>query len=822
MPCLYLSSKIMFQNYLKIAFRNLLRNKVFSFINIVGLAVSMSVCLLIINLIADQKSYDQFHTNKDRIYRVMTHGKNGNDFQTASSALPLAHKLKKEFTGIERTASLVRSIGGDVVYDEKFASGGGYFADGELFKILDFKLSKGDANTALQNPFSLVVSEDMASQLFGNQEAIGKIVKFNDKGINPGGPEKGNRETEYGTFTITGILAKNAGKTHLPFKLLASLNTLPILANDKKVDVKHNDWDNVWNSYTYVLLEKNKNQEDLQAALNQISDKQYPKGQVNQNAFEAKALTEITPSNPIGNETHIAMPEIVLLILSILGLIVMLSACLNYTNLSIARSLTRAKEVGLRKVVGASRKQIFTQFISEAIVVSSLSLVLAIGFLEVLKIAFEGMWLNKFLNVAFDQNLFLFLLFLVFSIVVGFVAGVLPSFYISIYNPIQMLRNFGNIKLFKRLTLRKVLLVTQFCVSLIFIISTALLHSQTNHLLSFDYGFDKNNIVDINLYKPENYQRFAQAIVSNRDVTGVSACSFMPSTGTQNATMTYKADNKKDSIQTNYLDIDSKFINVWNLKLIAGKNLPEMPSSTNENYILINETMVKNFKYSSANVAVGQKMILEGNNVEILGVVKDFQFLDVTRKIAPLTLRNRPNTFGFANVKISGRNTAETLAYLEKTWKLVNPNTKFEYEFLDQQLLFVHAMLGDIARILSVLSFLAVLISCLGLLGMATYTAETRTKEIGVRKVLGSSVWQIVVLLSKGYLKMLMVAVVIATPLAYLLNNLWLDFFVYRVSISVGVLLFSVFILLIISVLTVFSQSWRVAKISPIKSLRTE
>ena len=812
----------MFQNYLKIALRNLFRNKVFSLINIIGLAVSMSVCLLIINLIADQKNYDQFHVNKDRIYRVMTHGKNGNEFQTASSALPLAQKLKKEFTGIELTASLVRNIGGDVVYDEKFASGGGYFADGELFKILDFKLSKGDINTALQKPFSLVISEEMASQLFDNQEAIGKFVKFNDKGINPSGPEKGNRETEYGTFTITGILAKNAGKTHLPFKLLASLSTLPILGNDKKIDFKTNDWDNVWTSYTYVLMEKNKNQEDLQTALNLISDKQYPKKNSNQYAFEAKALTKITPSNPIGNETHLAMPEIVLIILSILGLIVMLSACLNYTNLSIARSLSRAKEVGLRKVVGASRKQIFTQFISEAIVVSLLALVVAVEFLEVLKIAFKGMWLNKFLNVTFDQNLSLFLVFIVFSIVIGFVAGALPSFYISIYSPMQMLRNFGNIKLFKRLTLRKVLLVTQFCVSLIFIISTALLHSQTNHLLNFDYGFDKNNIVDINLYKPENYQRFAQAIASNRDVTGVSACSFMPSTGTQNGTTTYKADNKKDSIQTSFLDIDSKFINVWNLKLVAGKNLPEMPSSTNENSVLINETMVKNFKFGSPASAVGQKMIIEGNNVEILGVVKDFQFLNVTQKIQPLTLRNRPNTFGFANVKISGRNTAETLAFLEKTWKKVNPNTKFEYEFLDQQLLFIHSMLGDIARILSVLSFLAVLISCLGLLGMATYTAETHTKEIGVRKILGSSVWQIVVLLSKGYLKVLLIAVAIATPLAYLLNNLWLDFFVYRVSISLEILLLSIFILLIISTLTVFSQSWRAARISPIKSLRSE
>ncbi len=802
----------MLNNYIKIALRNLLRNKTFSFINIIGLAVSMSVCLLIINIIVDQKSYDNFHFNKDRIYRVMTHGKNGNNFKTATTALPLAQKLRDEFTGIEKTASLVKNIGGDIVYNERFASGGGYFADKELFKVLDFKLLKGDPNKALQNPFSIVISEEIATQLFGKNEAIGKIVKFNDKGINPGGPEKGNRETEYGNFTITGILAKPAGKTHLPFKLLASLSTLPILGNDKKISFKSNDWENVWTNYTYVLMEKNKTETDLQNILNRISDKQYPKGIYNQYAFEAQVLATLTPKDPIGNETHISVPRIMLMIMGILGLIIMLSACLNYTNLSIARSLSRAKEVGLRKVVGASRRQIFMQFVSEAIVVALLALILAIALLEILKVALLNLWITKSLQISLDPSIWIFLFFIGFSIIIGFIAGVLPSFYISMYNPIQMLRSFGNIKLFKRLTLRKVLLVLQFSVSLVFIISTALLNSQTNHLLSFDYGFDKNNIVDVSLFKPDNYQRFAQAIASNRSVLGVSACSFMPSTGTSNATITYKADTKKDSLQSNYLDINSSFIKVWNLKLIAGKNLPETPSSTNENYVLINETMVKKYNYGTPKNAVGQKLLLDGNGVEILGVVKDFQFLDVSRKIEPLMLRNRPDTYGFINVKIDGKNIPETLDFLEKTWKKVNPNTKFEYEFLDQQLLFTHAILSDLTTVLSFISILAVLISCLGLLGMATYTAETRTKEIGIRKVLGSSIWQIVVLLSKGYFQLLVVAIVIATPLAYLLNNMWLEFFAYRVSISIGILSISILALLIISMLTVFSQSFRAAK----------
>lgn len=283
----------MFKNYFKIAIRTLTKNKAFSFINIIGLAVSMAVCLLIISIYADQKSYDQFHANKDRIYRIQTYGGGGNNFKTASSAFPLAQKLKQDYPGIEQAASMVRNIGGDMLYKEKAASGGGYFADGNLFKILDFRLSKGNQATALQDPFSLVVTEDIATLLFGNEDPIGKAVQFNDKGINPGGPEKGNRETAFGFFMITGVLQPLPGKTHLPFKLLASSSTLPALAADKKLGFDANDWNNVWSNYTYVLLDKKMNKKDLQSALDQVAAKQFPKGG-NDFHFKAQPLSAIT------------------------------------------------------------------------------------------------------------------------------------------------------------------------------------------------------------------------------------------------------------------------------------------------------------------------------------------------------------------------------------------------------------------------------------------------------------------------------------------------------------------------------------------------
>jgi putative ABC transport system permease protein len=813
---------MMLKNYFKTAIRNLIKNKTFSFINIIGLAVSMAVCLLIINIIAEQKSYDTFHTKKDRIYRVMTTGVGANDMKTATSAFPLAKKLKQEYPGIEQSATLVRNIGGDMLYKENAASGGGYFADGELFKILDFKLSKGDAATALQNPFSLVITDDIAKLLFGKEDAIGKVVQFNDKGINPGGPEKGNRETSFGSFTITGVLQAVPGKTHLPFKLLASLSTLPVLAADKKIEINVNDWNNVWTNYTYVLLDKTKTSADLNNMLSQISSKQYIKGSPNEYQFQAKALTAITPANPIGNETHIAMPYILLLIISILGLIVMLSACLNYTNLSVARSLSRTKEVGIRKVSGATRTQVFLQFIVEAIVVSLLSLALAILLLFFLKKAFTGLWFNQFMNISLQQNIWLYVIFVAFSIVIGLIAGLLPSVYISAFNPLVMMRNFGGVKFFKRLTIRKALLVVQFSVSLIFIISTVVLYQQTNHVLNFDYGFNKENIINVNLYKQENYQRFVQSISSNKNIAAVSGCSFLPSTGTQNGTLVYKAENRKDSLQISFMDVDSKFIDLLSLQLTAGKTFPDVVDTSGENYVVVNETFVKDFKYTSAAGVIGQRISIEGNTVEVIGVVKDFQFLNVTQKMMPLVLRNRPAAFGVASIKVRGTDMASAISFLQATWKKVNPNTKFEYQFYDEQLLFTHSMLSDVAKILGALSLLAVLISCLGLLGMAAYTAETRAKEISIRKIVGSSVPQIIVLLTKGFVIMLGIAAVIAIPIAYLLNNMWLQFFASRVSISPLTLIISVLVMFIISLLTVFSQSWRAAFANPINKLRSE
>lgn len=810
----------MYKSYFKTAIRNLFKNKTSSLINIIGLAFSMSVCLLIILIIADQKSYDQFHHNKDRIYLIQTIV--NKDMREASSALPLADELRNNYTGIEAAAGLVKNIGGDIFYKDKIASGGGYFADGSLFRVMDFTLKQGNVSSALENPFSLVISEELASQLFYNEDPIGKVIKFKDTGLNPGGPETGNRETPYGQFLITGVLKSNPGKTSLPFKLLASMSTLRALTKDSILNYPPNDWNNVWTNYTYVLMEKGRTRTDLQKILNQVSSKHYPKGRESQFSFEANPITRIMPSDPIGNPTSISMPKIILVILTVLCLIVMLSACLNYTNLSLAASLTRAKEVGIRKVSGATRKQIFTQFITEAVIVSLLSLMVSLFILYFLQQMFSALWLNRFLNITFNFSLTIYLIFIGFSLLVGLIAGVLPSVYISMFNPAHIFKNFSGIKLFKRLALRKVLLVVQFCVSLIFIISTSLIYLQGDHVLNFNYGFNKDNVVNIKLYKSDNYDRFAQAISANKNIAAISACTFLPATGSDYAEMIHKSENRKDSLTANYIDIGAGCLQVWELKLVAGKNLPSTPSEKDDHYVMINEKMVNDFKYGSANRAVGQHIIVGGNDAEIVGVVKDFHFMDPSRQLEPLVLRNRKKEFGYVTIRIQNKNIPSTMAFLQDSWRKINPDSKFEYEFFDQQLLVMHSMMSDTASVLSLLAFLAVLISCLGLLGMASYTAETRRKEMSIRKVLGSGVVQIIFLLSKGFLVLLGTAVVIAIPIAYLVNNMWLEFFASRVSIGPMLILINVLVLTLISFMIIFSQAWRISRSNPIRSLRTE
>ena len=808
----------MFRNYFKTACRNLIRNKTFGFINIFGLAISMAFCLLIITLIYDQKSYDQFLSNYDRIYRIHTQSKSGEDKPTATSAFSLGDELNNA-AGVESAVSLYRNLGGDLYHNNKYASVNGYFAEANFFQVLNYELKEGDKNTALKNPRSVIISQEIAQHLFGKNDAMGKLVRLNHTGVSTsdGEPEK---ESNFGDFEVTGVFKNLKGKTTLHFDVLGSMSTVMGSSQEHNAEILQNNWDNVWNSYTYVLMRKGYTKNDLQRTLNGINSKHYPTPDNSNFTFNATPLKEI-PGQLVSNETATILPNVAILFLGILCLIIMLCACLNYTNLSIARSLTRIKEVGVRKVSGASKKQIFQQFIFESIYTSFLALILATCLVFLLQKVLAGLWLNKFFDFSFQFTPEIYLTFLGFSVIIGLISGLLPAAYISLFNPVEIFNKLNTIKGFKRLTVRKVLLTTQFIVSFIFVVSATLIFAQTKHVFNFDYGFNQNNVINIKLFKGENYDRFVQAVSSQRDIMAVSGCTFPPSSGANNSTYAFSA-TRKDSIKTGFIDIDQKALEVWNIPLIAGQNLPEIASDSIDNEVLINQRFVKDFGFNTPADAVGQHLWLGDHSARISGVVQDFQYLEVTRGIEPLLLRNRKNQFGYATVRIALGKESVALQTLESTWNKVNPDTKFEYVFFDDQLREFHSMLKDAATIIGLLSFIAVIISCLGLLGMAVYTAETKRKEVGIRKILGSSIGQIVLYLSKSYLYLLGIAILIATPLAYILNNTWLQFFVSRIRISPLILLTSIGGLSLICLLIVGLQAWNVSRINPVKSLRTE
>ncbi len=818
----------MVKSYFKIALRNIFKRKVFSFINIIGLAVSMSASLLIILMMTDQKKYDQFHTKKDRIYRVITRENDNNNFN-ATTTMPLKETLLEQFEGIEKAVRFRMMFGGDVTYLENTIPLAGFYADEDLFNIFDFELLYGDPTTALKSPFSMVITEEAAKKLFKEENPVGKVVKFNDRGLDHYGLGISIKNVMLGDFTITGVIKDKEYKTHIPLELFGSWSTLPVLNRQGIEDNDLDDWKTMWDTYLFVLMEEGKSRADLTNMLSRISETQFEEYENFQLTFKAQALSEITPGKFLNNPMSFRMPIEGYYFLSFLALIVIISACFNYTNLSVARALTRAKEIGVRKINGARRFQIFLQFTIEAILISLFALVLSVAILQLLKQGFSGLWINKYLSISMNENALVLLLFIFFSLFVGFIAGFLPAMYLSSFQPLNVMKKeISRISkkkgsfIFSKPGLGKTLVVAQFVFSLILIITTTLLFSQMNHLMKAEYGFNKDNIVNIQL-QGNDYRVLANELSAYSEIKQISASSLIPATGFSDGGR-LKTNDDADSTGIFYIGADHNYVENLKLELLYGNNLPVDISLNSGNYIVVNEATAKEFGYESTQEIVGEVFYLSNKDdmVEVVGVIKDFYYDLFMEDIGPLAIHYNPEGFRYLNVRITGNNLKETLDFMESKWKQIDKIHAYEYKFFDEQLANTHAIFGDVISIVGFIAILAVSIACLGLLGMATYSAETRLKEIGIRKVMGASVNSILLLLSKGFIILLGIAILIGGPLAYFINNLWLQMFVYKVNFGFTIFGISILIMLILGLLTVGSQTLRAAMASPSITLRDE
>jgi putative ABC transport system permease protein len=810
----------MFHNYLKVAFRNLLRHKTFSFINIFGLAVAMSVCMLIMLMLADQKSYDQFHAKKDQIYRILSTPKNARQ-PYASTPFPLLTTLKTDYPVIEEATHLLAGIGGDVLYGQKTVELRGFFTSPSFFKVFSYELIHGDKTTALASPNTMVLSGKIARQLFSDENPVGKTVAFTDRGLHYLHSGQDSPPVSWGTFTVTGVMAES-DKSHLKFDVLVSASSLPALHQAKKISNLTDIWTDHHQTWTYVLLNPDKTLKDLNASLQGLVAQKYA-GVKDFEGFvlSGQKLSEIN-TNLLSNELTYRLPAFVYYFLSVLAAVIMVSACLNYTNLSIARALTRAKEIGVRKVTGAKRKNLVFQFLGESILTAFLSLGMAILLLSAIKPAFKGLWVNQFLNFELHSTLPVYLLFAGFALLIGTIAGIYPALHLSAFQPVHVLKNLDAMRPGK-LGIRKVLSVTQFVISLFFITSSILVYKQFKHFLEFDYNFASSNIINIELQGNE-YQKIAPRIASLPGVSAISACDIIPALSRSNS-IGLKKPGSETELSCGFLKVDENFTGNLQLKLLAGRNLPAKGEATDK-FIVVNEATVKDLGYSTPADAIGQTVEESYGKeaLQIIGVVEDFRFRLLLNqdKIGPLVLKNEPENFKYANVRLTSTDAKTTLAQLESTWKSIDPVHPFKYAFFEDQLASTHQGIGDVVSVIGFIAFLAITIACLGMLGMATYTAERKRKEVGIRKVLGADQLSVALLLSKGFLTILLLSILIGAPLSYMANNIWLQNFPNRVDFGLGTLLLGSAILLMLGLITIGSQTLRASRSNPVKSLRME
>jgi putative ABC transport system permease protein len=801
----------MFRSYFIIAIRTILKNKVFSGINIIGLGVSMSVSLLILLMVADQYSWDIDNPNKDRVYRINSKSNAGDDAVFATAPAPLATQLKQEYAGLEKVTTISR-FWANAHRGNGILPFSGFYASAEFPEVMQPVWEKGDPGTALQEPFSLVLSREMAGKIYGKEDPLGKTLRVESSG---GGL--------LGNFKITGILGKTAHRSHLQYDVLVSFSTIASLEKSSYLSLSLGDWQNLSNYYVYVLLKENQTVANLEPVLNRIVKRNIPeRKEFSVGSFQVQRLRAINPgpANMTNNPGYVLKAPIIYLFAG-LAIVVMLSACVNYTNLSIARALKRAREVGIRKVSGALRSQIIFQFLLEAIVIALLSLGIAVGLLQILRPAFYSIDPETRELFHLEGSPIVYGAFVVFAVLIGIVSGWIPALYLSRFQPVQVLKNLAGVRLFSRMTLRKGLVMFQFILSLVFIITAIVAYRQFNHVISADLGYQTDDVVHVNL-KGQSYDRYRQAVASLAEVVSVSGSSQIPSSGENNNISLKKADGT-DSLEAGAMSVDPHFVSLMQMKLIAGRTFPQLDSSAGERYVILNETAAARLKLGSPAEVVGQQVFLNQKPVEIIGVVKDFVYRTVQDKTGPVVLRNLAGEMRYANIRIKSRDINSTTGSLESVWKKVHPQFPFQYEFFNDTLTRTHSGgFNIIMKVVGLAGFLAIVIACLGLLGMVMYSTEARIKEVSIRKILGADVRQVVLLLSRGFLVLMALAILIAVPAAVFINSLWLQNYAYRIEVGAGIVLTGVGVLLLLGLITIGSQVVKAALSNPADTLRSE
>jgi len=755
-------SATMFKNYVKIAFRNIKRQKGFSLINTVGLAIGISCCILILQYIRHEFSFDKFHENSKYIYRVLQHQK-GNIYQGTDifNAVPaiLAPSVRSDFpqdAKITRVKNYERQVryNNKQFYEKRFL-----YIEPEFLEIFSFPVVKGDPKTALKEPYTVAITKDTAQKYFGEEDPVNKIINIDN-------------EQDY---RITGILENVPDNSHLKFDFLASFSTLLGTWGQNQLT----SWKNssVW---TYLQLAKNSNPQEFNARLkkyNTVGFSGHPA------SFHLQPLTDIHLGQKVAFDLPGKGDIRYIYLYSAITLFILLIACFNYMNLSIARSFTRGKEIGIRKVVGAKRKSIIFQFLGESLVLSLSSLVLAVVLVRLALPVFNYLTER---TITFDLSTDIAFIFCLIGlgIFAGLISGIYPAMFLSSFKTARVLKGRTESISKNTSSVRNALIIAQFAISICLIICALVINHQLHYIKNTKLGLDKDSIITIPMTNErmwKKYNVFKSELSQQANILDITASKSLPTEIDNTAQIKLRGQNQGQTLRVWLNWVDFNFIDFYKMKIVRGRNfIKDSPQDLEDAYI-INETAAKAIGLESA---VGKKFATGRTGGQIIGVVEDFHFAPLHSKIEPLALKLDPDYLKVLSVRTNSFDISNTLTFIQNKWKKVFLDFPFVFSFLDKRIESMYETEMKLGQSFNYFTLIAILLSCLGLLGLASYMVEKKTKEIGIRKVLGATAPNILLLLTKEFTKFVFLANLIAWPFAYFAMNKWLQNFAYRINLG--------------------------------------
>jgi putative ABC transport system permease protein len=803
----------MLRNYLRTAIRNLLHQRGTTALNISGLALGLGTGLILFLLVRYHNSFDTYHRNYDRIYRANVQSDGNDDKNYTPGVYPVfAEAFKSEFPEAEEVTFISYRAGSFVVipqeqgepkkYDEE---AGVAYAQPNLFKVFDRMILWGDAEKGLDEPNEVVLSKRSAIKYFGKEDAIGEVLRFDGK-----------------EFRVTAIMDDFPSNTDLPFDLLASYSTI-------KKEKDENGWNGIWSDdQCYFTVKEGSTISDIEARIPAFVTKYLGDESKNRDhaTFIMQPFSQIHFDERFGNYNYNTVSNTLLVALTTIGIFLLLTACINFINLTTAEAVKRSKEVGIRKSLGSSRSQLVVQFLGETFLITAISIVGAIVLAEIgLNLLNPFLDLSLSLRFSSDASLWIFLICVL--TIVSFLAGFYPSMVVSSYNPVSALKNQIRATNSSGFNLRRGLVVLQFIISQLLIIGTVVLISQMNYIKSKDLGFQKDAIITLPIPEEETptegdgaskMRTLRTELLSLAGVEAASLSSTPPSSGSVSSTNFYLEGNEQD-YGTQVKQIDGHYINLYRLEMVAGEGLND--TDTAQSFV-VNERLVHVAGFTSADEIIGKRIRMWGKTLPVVGVVKNFHTVSLQNPLEATIMLNRIRGYETISVKLNPQSIQQALPQIQKVWEKAYPEYLYSYRFLDEQIREFYENEQRTSVMLTIFTSLAIFIGCLGLFGLTVFMVNQKTKEIGVRKVLGASVESILFLFSREFIKLILIGFCVAAPMAWYFSKEYLDQFAYKVSVGPSVFLIGLAVTFTIALVTVAYRSIRAATTNPVNSLRSE